>query len=151
MVERMKRTFRAVANGLILVIAIALTACGMARTKADQLDDNLRAYAGAIRWGAISEAMAFIDPKTLDEKPVSRFDLDRFSQFRVVGYRVQNAPIIDQNNIARQQVIIEFVNKHTQSPRAVLDNQIWKFDAELKRWVLVSGLPNMENTVEEPQ
>lgn len=151
MAAQLNRLFVKATLGLATAAVLVLSACGMARTKSDQLDDNLRAYAGAIRWGAISEAVAFIDPKTLEQKPISRFDLDRFAQFRVVGYRVQNAPVIDQNNTARQQVIIEFVNKHTQNPRAVLDNQVWQFDAELKRWVLLSGLPNMENTVDEPQ
>lgn len=149
MVQRSKFSFYTFALGLAAITVVLLSACGMARTKADQLDDNLRAYAGAIRWGAMSEAMAYIDPKTLEEKPISKFDLDRFAQFRVVGYRVQNAPVIDQNNTARQQVIIELVNKHTQNPRNVLDNQVWQFDAALKRWVLRSGLPDIENTVEE--
>ena len=149
MLKRSKFSLRTAAPVLAGLAVALLSACGMARTKADQLDDNLRAYAGAIRWGAMSEAMAYMDPKVLTEQPISKFDLDRFAQFRVVGYRVQNAPVIDQNNTARQQVIIELVNKHTQNPRMVLDNQVWQFDAELKRWVLQSGLPKLENVVEE--
>ena len=84
MLKRSKFSLRTAALVLAGLAVALLSACGMARTKADQLDDNLRAYAGAIRWGAMSEAMAYMDPKVLTEQPISKFDLDRFAQFRVV-------------------------------------------------------------------
>lgn len=141
---------RLYANFALALILLTLFGCaGGLRSKTDELDATLRAYEGAIRWGNLSDAMAFSDPESIALQPVSKFDLERFAQFTVVGYRKQTAAIVDETGTARQQVTIELVNKHTQTPRTILDSQTWRFEPKSKRWLLSSGLPNLENTVEE--
>jgi hypothetical protein len=135
----------------LIVMMLALISCGSApRTKTDELSATLRAYEGAIRWGSIAEAQPFLDPESLSSHPITQFELDHFAQFTVVGYRAQTAAVVDQVGIARQQVLIELVNKHTQSPRIISDSQSWRFDAKQKRWLLTSGLPNLDNVVDSP-
>ncbi len=134
----------------MLAILLSLFGCaGGVRSKADELDATLRGYEGAIRWGNMTDASAFLDPESNALHPATKFDLERFAQLTVVGYRKQTAAIVDETGTARQQVTIELVNKHTQTPRTILDTQIWRFEPKSKRWLLTSGLPNLENTVEE--
>ena len=133
-------------------VAVVLSISGCAngpRSKADELEATLRSYEGAIRWGNFTDASAFLDPKSATIHPVTKFNLDRFAQLTVVGYRTQTAPIVDETGTARQQVTIELVNKHTQTPRTILDSQSWRFVPKTKQWLLTSGLPDLENTIDE--
>ena len=136
--------------GLVVLFALCLSGCASGvRSKAAELDATLRSYEGAIRWGNLTDAAAFLDPESATTHPVTKFNLDRFAQLTVVGYRKQTAAVVDETGTARQQVTIELVNKHTQTPRTILDSQTWRFEPESKRWLLSSGLPDLDNTVEE--
>ena len=129
---------------------LSLSGCANGiRSKADELDATLRSYEGAIRWGNFTDASAFLDPESTTIQPVTKFDLDRFAQLKVVGYRAQTAAVVDETGVARQQVTIELVNKHTQTPRTILDSQSWRFVPKTKQWLLTSGLPDLENTIDE--
>ncbi len=145
--SRIRNMYSLLALGLIF---FALIGCANGpRSKADELTATLRNYEGAIRWGDLTDASAFLDPESAELHPVTKFNLDRFAQLKVVGYRTQTATIVDETGTARQQVTIELVNKHTQTPRTILDAQTWRFEPKSKRWLLSSGLPNLDNTVEE--
>lgn len=134
----------------VVVVGLGLSGCANGpRSKADELEATLRSYEGAIRWGNFADASAFLDPESAKIHPVTKFDLDRFAQLKVVGYRTQTAAIVDETGVARQQVTIELVNKHTQTPRTILDSQTWHFVPKTKQWLLISGLPDLENTIDE--
>lgn len=113
------------------------------KSKASDLEATLMAYEGAIRWGNIEAAVGFLDPASQEQHPVSQLTLERFKQLQVVGYREQASPIVGPDGLARQMVLVELVNIHSQSPRQVMDRQIWRYDAESKRWLLTSGLPDL--------
>jgi hypothetical protein len=131
-----------------LIFLLILAACADVRSKSDQLTGTLKAYGVAVRWGDATEALKFVDPEVLKTRPMSRLELDRFAQLEVAGYREQGDVVLDQFNIARQIIVIEYVNKHTQTPRTVIDRQEWRYDAALKRWLLTSGLPDLNQTQE---
>ncbi len=135
---------------VVVLVALCLSGCATnVRSKAAELEATLRSYEGAIRWGNLTDAAAFLDPESATAHPVTKFNLDRFAQSTVVGYRKQTATVVDETGTARQQVTIELVNKHTQMPRSILDTQTWRFEPKSKRWLLSSGLPDLDNTVEE--
>jgi hypothetical protein len=140
----MSRRFFSIAVLPIVLLLTLFAGCGSMRSKSDLLDDTLLAYQRAVRWGKMQEAMSFLDPKALEENPVSKLTLQRFEQLQVIGYRVTGVPIADDKGFARQTVQIEFVNRHTQSPRTVIDQQVWQLEPETKKWQLTSGLPNLD-------
>ena len=107
------------------------------------LQSTLDDYATAMRWGDIPEAIAFIDPKTLEKDPVTPFELERFAQVRIAGYR-ERPWSLTGDGTARQVVEIELINRNTQTVRSLVDIQIWRWDPEAKHWWLESGLPNIE-------
>jgi hypothetical protein len=132
---------------LLLLANSFFFGCANPRTKADELEYTLKAYGTAFRWGGVNDAAGFMDPKSLEEKPISDFDAQRYAQMTIVGYRVQSPAIVDENNVATQLVLIELINKHTQSPKIIKDLQRWSYNKETRRWLLTSGLPSLDNVV----
>jgi hypothetical protein len=138
-------------NGIIkaLLIATALLLSGCAtdiRSKADRLEATMLGYERAVRWGNMAEAMQFLDPTSDAAMAMKPLELERWAQFDVKGYRKQSGALVDDAGIARQAVEIELLNRHTQTPRTVLDRQEWKFDKESGQWRLISGLPMLQQS-----
>mgnify|MGYP006951130353 CR=1 FL=1 len=128
---------------LTLVLATAaLAGCGTIKNKQTLLETTLETYSSVIRWGNFEEAMAFIDPEALKAHPVTPLDLQRYHQVQVTVYAEQKALPVGENEV-RQMVEIGIVNINTQAARTVLDNQLWRYDAQAKRWWLMSGLPDI--------
>ena len=132
----MKRTMAIVALAL-------LSACAtQQKQEAKLLESTLRSYASVMRWGDAEQAVAFIDPEIAEKNPVDRITLERFKQVQIAGYR-ERAPEMTGPQEATQVVQIDLVNRHTQEVRSLVDVQRWRYDAEKKRWWLVSGLPDL--------
>ncbi|WP_395680179.1 hypothetical protein [Dokdonella sp.] len=131
-------------TALLLAATVVLGACANKeiRSKANILEQTLRSYAGTIRWGDITQATSFIEPKVLAEHPPSQLDLDRLRQVRVSGYE-ETPPVPVGENEVRQTVQIELINVNTQTTRSIVDHQVWKYDEASKHWWLTSGLPDI--------
>jgi len=123
---------------------VLLSACAMdkMRNKETILDDTLRTYAATIRWGDVTQALAFVDPKYREAHPLSAVDLARYKQVQVTAYDDQPPTPVTETEV-RQTVQIGLVNVHTQAARSVVDHQIWKYDEAEKRWWLTTGLPDI--------
>ncbi|HEY5776640.1 MAG TPA: hypothetical protein VIS57_11175 [Xanthomonadales bacterium] len=126
---------------LAIGLTTLLTACP--QTKEDQnLSETLLQYDTVIRWAQWDAAVDFLAPEYLEEHPVSRLDLDRLRLFRVTQYLVRSAVPIDEGKGLIQVVEIKMFNKNQARERTITDEQLWKYDEELERWQLHSGLPD---------
>lgn len=125
---------------LLVWVAVLLSACGVKRN--DDLKSTLYAYQSLIRWGDFEQAAGMVDPAHLKQHPISRLDWERYKQVQVAGYRASD-PLPSGEDEVQLTVEIEFVNIHTQSPRSIIDRQVWRFDREAKRWLLTTGLPDL--------
>lgn len=126
---------------VVLLCFVAGTAD--ARSKKDKaMDQVLLDYAATLRWSSFEQAMTFMDPLVREARPISSVDLNRYRQVRVSYYRQQSPVEVSKTEI---QVIAEIgiINNHNQSERVVFDRQTWRWDAKLKRWWLMSGLPSI--------
>lgn len=126
---------------LVLLCLVAGTA--EARSKKDKaMDQVLLDYAATLRWSSFEQAMTFMDPLVREARPISSVDLNRYRQVRVSYYRQQSPVEVSKTEI---QVIAEIgiINNHNQSERVVFDRQTWRWDAKLKRWWLMTGLPSI--------
>ena len=91
----------------------------------------------------VEAARSFLDPATVSARPVTDFEMERYKQFQVTGYEVKSASE-PAEGLYEQVVELRLVNKHTQVERVITDRQKWRWDAEAKRWWLVSGLPDLD-------
>lgn len=142
----MKLVFAGYARTGLWLLALACAGCASdpAAGDAAKLDSTLSAYHSALRWGSAEEAVAMHDPERLKTQPVSSFELERWRQFRVVGYR-DSPPVTTAPGRVQQRVALELVNTNTQSVRNVVDVQEWRYDTTAKRWWLTSGLPSLDS------
>ena len=135
------RIFAAI--GLLALMLCAGCASDPAAGDARKLETTLSAYHTALRWNGVDAALALHDPESLRADPVTTFERERWSQFRIVGYR-SSPPVPVTPGRVQQRVALELINVNTQSVRTVLDVQEWRYDVAAKRWWLTSGLPSLD-------
>lgn len=132
------------AMGVMVALSVLLVigcATGDQRTRA--LTDTLETYQSLIRWGDFGAAFNFLH---LDYRPTARelaLQMERFEQIQITGYTViSQAPTADQNTVL-QTAEISFSNRHTMVVRSIDDAQLWRWDPDLERWLLTTGLPDI--------
>lgn len=130
---------------IIIFICALLAACGGRMSKKQSLDHTLYQYAKVMRWADFNTAMTFFSPDIDAAHKPSATDIERLKQFGVSSY--VSAPILPGNsdNQIIQDVQIKLYNIHTKREKVIVDTQIWEYDAESKRWLLMSGLPALVN------
>lgn len=126
---------------MALVLALLAGCAGNKRN--DSLTATLNAYQSTVRWGSFQRALEFVSPEYREAHPLGAIDQARYQQVRVVGYDEGGGPVAVADGEVRQAVKIGLVNVHTQRERFVLDQQIWKWDADAGRWWLTTGLPDI--------
>ena len=126
---------------VILGLSALITACPKTKEESD-LSDTLLQYDTVLRWAQWDAAVDFLAPDYLEEQPVTRLDLDRLRLFRVTQYMVRSAVPFDNGKGLIQVVEIKMFNKNQARERTVIDEQEWKYDEEMERWLLYSGLPD---------
>lgn len=121
---------------------LLIAGCASDKSDMKKLTETLRIYSATIRWGDFAQALAFIDPEVLKQKPVSQLELDRYRQIQVGSYTESDPVVLKPGEV---QVVVEIglVNVNTQTGRSILDKQIWHWDAKQKRWWLTTGLPDV--------
>lgn len=127
---------------ILLLIALMLAACGSMGSQRTPRDDMLYSYVSAVRWSDFDAALNFVDPEVRLANPLTDLERERYKQFQVAGYEVKSGSE-PAEGLYEQVVEIRLVNRNTQTERIITDRQRWRWDAEAKRWWLVSGLPNL--------
>jgi hypothetical protein len=133
---------RAVVLAVVSSVLLASCAIDKMKTRETILDDTLKMYSATIRWGDMTQALAFVDPKVREAHPLSELDLARYQQVRVTAYNDQPAAPISENEV-QQVVEIGIVNVNTQGARSLIDRQVWRYDEKEKHWWLMTGLPDI--------
>ena len=128
----------------MLLLIMVLAACTPNPAEKDR-SDTLEEYETVIRWSQWDAAINFLSPEYLAENPISRLDMDRLRLFRVTGYTLRSANVMDEGMTVTQTVVITMFNQRQAVERTIIDEQLWKFDEPSKRWFLHSGLPDPTN------
>ena len=128
---------------VVLMVALCAGCGGLStQTEGDALQVTLTAYANALRWGGFDQAVKYVDPETLKQHPLTPLDLERYKQVRVVSYTEQ--PVVPSAKHEVTQIVeIGVLNVNTQTERALVDRQLWRYDEKTKHWHIVSGLPDI--------
>jgi hypothetical protein len=139
----MKHTLKLIARaGILLSLAvIAVAACTPNQVKQER-GEAFKQYETIVRWSQWDAAADFISPEYQIEHPISRLELDRLRLFKVTAYTVRSTGVFDEGMTARQSVEIKMYNKTQGVERTIVDDQEWRYNEEVKRWMLHSGLPD---------
>lgn len=132
---------RVITTGLVFLLsALFLSGC-QTFTKGDKqkaLESTLYAYESAIRWSHIRQAYGFLRPEKAKQLKIPA-GLDNI---RVTNYETLEPPVgVAEGDAVTQVVLIRFVEKDRQQERTLIDQQLWEYDAGVKRWYLVSKIP----------
>ena len=128
---------------LLAFVMLCLAACAGNATKPNLRELTLKNSGAAVRWNDFDVAWSFVEPAVRADRPLTDLERERYRQFQVVSYEVLNSQVSPDGRLLEQTVEIRVVNKNTQYERTVLDHQRWSFDANVKRWWLISGLPKL--------
>lgn len=135
-------TTRSVRRFAYALLLIMLAGCA-SNEKARDLQDTVRAYESAIRWGNFRGAINFIAPEDRPDSRQLNFELQRLENIRVTGVLpLHQAPQADPDTVV-QIVEIRYANRHTAVERTVQDRQVWRYDPDEETWWLISGLPDI--------
>ncbi len=127
----------------LLLALLALGGCATGNSQGQSLEDTLVLYERTVRWGDLRNAVQFLDPESRPDARQLQFELKRFDQVDITGYKVLGQAPGPAPETIQQVVEISVSNRHTARERTIRDVQTWRWDEENKRWWLASGLPNL--------
>jgi hypothetical protein len=88
-----------------------------------------------MRWGVLSQAQAF----AADAQAVADYQAN--PEIRITRYEVVQGPSMLDPHHAVQSVAIGYVFESSQRVNELIDQQVWQYDAEGKRWLRQSPIP----------
>ena len=125
---------------LVAVLGALLAGCATNQRQKSALDEAQYAWPAAIRWGDFEGAWNLLDPEYRDAHPLTDFELSRYKQIQVSGYRELGSQV--QPDSARRDIEVGVINRNTMAERSLRYTEEWRFDAASKTWWLTSGLPD---------
>lgn len=139
----MKNTLRLAVRRRILLslVAIVLSSC-IPNPVEEKRSDAFKQYEIIVRWSQWDAAANFISAEYQKEHPITRLELDRLRLFKVTAYNVRSTGTLDNGMTALQTVEIKMFNKTQGLERTIIDDQEWRYNEEIKRWMLHSSLPD---------
>ncbi len=126
---------------LLSSLLVAASAQAWGARQQGRLQETQDAYAEAIRWGDFESAVRFLEPAYVEAHPVGEFELGRYEQIQVSGYRELNVNAEPDGTVVRN-IEVRVINKHTLAERVIRYRERWNWDAQAKRWWLTGGLPD---------
>ncbi len=139
----MKHTLKLIARtGIMLSLAVIVAAACTPNQVNQERGEAFKQYETIVRWSQWDAAADFISPEYQEEHPISRLELDRLRLFKVTAYTVRSTGVFDEGMSAKQTVEIKMYNKTQGVERTIVDEQEWRYNEEVKRWLLHSGLPD---------
>lgn len=130
-------------NWILLILALGmLCACPSSSGIEKSRSEAFRQYETIVRWSQWDAAIDFMAPEFLQEHPVSNLQLERLRLFRVTNYTLRSAQVLDQGMTAIQVVEIRMFSSTQAVERAIVQEQLWRYNQESGRWRLHSGLPD---------
>ena len=141
----MSASFRFIWICLLVLAIAALPATATAqKLKIKQprlLEETQLDYSKAIRWNNFEAAAALLDPSYREQHPVTDAEFSRYEQIQVTAFEDFDSRILPDGSVERA-VRIDLVNRNTLSQRTIRFTERWRYDAQAKRWWLISGLPD---------
>jgi len=140
----MRRTFQILLLTLLALTSVTALAAEQKTTRKQRkdLEETQIKYDSTMRWGTVEDALPYLDPEYAKAHPMTDLELRRFEQVKISSYRASdNVPMPDGRGGRTAEVRV--INNNTQAERTVRVREIWRWDAEDKRWLQANGLPDL--------
>jgi hypothetical protein len=127
-----------------VVLTLLLIGCAgldIGKENLKKFEETSRAYIMALRWGEYETAYGFKRPPNIDDEVPDFKDL---RDVRVTYHRVKQTIISEDEMIAKQIVDFQYYRMRNVTVKTVTDRQKWEYDAEKKRWYLITDFPIFE-------
>lgn len=140
----MRRTFQILLLALLALTSVSAFAGEQKTTKKQrkQLEETQVKYDSTMRWGTVEDMLPYLDPAYAKEHPLTDLELRRFEQVKISSYRAGDNVNMPDGKVGRPAVV-GVINLNTQMQREVTVKEIWRWDAEDKRWLQANGLPDL--------
>lgn len=128
------------ASLIVLLFALALTACATTGDRLDALQRTLAGFEKAVRWAQFDAAYSFHEwpPGAQPSLPA------KLKNIRVTGYDVANLRIDNEGVRAWQIVTIRYYDLDTSREHSITHSQEWRYEEKEKRWYLISEMPDFK-------
>ncbi len=127
---------------IVLALIILVGACATTSKTEREMTETMDAWAAHVRWGEIESLVDFMHPDYLAENPVREMEIERLGLFSVSQYRVRQHLEISGEQAVERVVEIRLYHRQTAQERVIRHREIWRYDSDMKRWFLHSGLPD---------
>jgi len=127
---------------LVMFFVLSLPGCLPPSGMEENRIDTLKQYESLVRWSEWDGAVNYLAPAYVQEHPVSEIEMERLQMFKVTSYTQRAFAMYDGGMTAIQTVEIKMYNTTQAVERTITDEQVWRYDPELKHWLLYSGLPD---------
>ncbi len=131
-------------TGLVVALVAALMASGCATgNRVDrEMGETMDRWAAHVRWGDFDTLVDFMHPDFLEENPVEDAELERLNDFSVSRYRVRQHLEVAGERAVERVAEIHLYHHGSAQERVIQHNELWRYDEDLDRWMLHSGLPD---------
>ena len=131
------------AASVLLLGCVLLAGCAAMREqkRLNSLEDSLRAYGTALRWGEWDAANAYRVPRKGSEK-LKPMPKDELKDIRVTDYEIVQRVVSKDEKLATIRAKVSFYDTDTGTVHSVLDEQTWWYDDAARHWFLDGNLPD---------
>jgi hypothetical protein len=140
----MRRTLQILLLALFSLTSVAALADSgkLSRKQRKLLEETQVKYDSTVRWGNLDDLVTYLDPEHTREHPITPIERSRYEQIKIAGYRASDNVPLPDGRIGRSAEV-RVINNNTQAERVVRVDEIWRYDAEHKRWLQANGLPDL--------
>lgn len=125
---------------LATLTVLALSACTTidSKKKSSTFETAMFQYSKAIRWNefGLADSMRRLPD---GQQPVQSAEL--LEHIRITSYETLGTNSIDDGSEIRVAVRIKYYHDDSMSLDTLIDNQVWKYDADKKTWYITTPLP----------
>ena len=125
----------------LLVVLIAGCTGVLNLAQQNRFDKTSRAYEKVIRWSDFEEAVQYLNDTAKKKNPP---DLKKLKHIKVIEYKVNRTTLMKDKSQVFQIAEIQYYRDDSNVVKTITDKQLWEYDASLRNWYLLSGLPDFE-------
>jgi hypothetical protein len=109
--------------------------------KQDLFEITSHSYKQALLFGRYEAASGF---RKVQPSGLQAINFKQLKKIKVTNYELITIKVSKEKSLIHQTVEIRYFNRDYMIEKTLVDNQLWRYDAEDNAWYLESGLPDFQ-------